>query len=77
MTAQPGFGPSGTYLHFNTRTDLDLALVWRFQNMGLGDLASIREQAAVQRQARLRALQTEDRVVAEVVQTQEAIQGWR
>ena len=40
----PGFGPSGRILHMNTRTDLDVALTWKLQNMGFGNRAEIREQ---------------------------------
>ena len=37
----PGFGPSGQPHKFNTRDDFDVTLVWRLQNMGLGDLANL------------------------------------
>ncbi len=73
----PGFGPSGSILHFNTRTDFDVSLIWRLQNMGLGDLAAVREQKALQRQAEFRQLQVQDRVSVDVIQAQERVQGSR
>jgi outer membrane protein TolC len=72
-----GFGPSGRILHFNTRSDFDVSLVWRLQNLGLGNRAEVREQEAVRRQAVLRGLQAQDRVVAQVVQTREQALDWR
>jgi hypothetical protein len=72
-----GFGSSGTWRHFNTRTDLDLGLYWRFQNMGFGDLAAIRANQAIHRQAELRRIQIYERVVTEVLQAQEQVRGWR
>jgi outer membrane protein TolC len=72
-----GFGPSGRILHFSTRTDFDVSLVWRLQNLGLGNRAEVREQEAVRQQAMLRDLQVQDRVVAQVVQTREQALDWR
>ena len=77
VVSQPGFGPSGRFHHFAPRTDLDVSLVWRLQNLGLGNRAEQREQESVRRQATLRQLQTQDRVVTQVVQAQEQLQGWR
>lgn len=74
---QPGFGPSGRIEHFAPRTDFDVSLIWRLQNMGLGNLAEIREQEAGHRQALLRRLQAQDRVITQVVQSQELVVGWR
>jgi outer membrane protein TolC len=73
----PGFGSSGTWRHFNTRTDLDLALFWRLQNLGFGDAAAIRANQALHRQAELRRIQIYERVVTEVIQSQESVRGWR
>jgi outer membrane protein TolC len=77
VTNQAGFGPSGRILHFGTRSDFDVSLVWRLQNLGLGNRAEIREQAARHRQATLRELQEQDRVVTQVVQVVELVAGWR
>jgi outer membrane protein TolC len=77
VVTQPGFGPSGQIHHFAPRTDLDVSVFWKLQNMGFGNLAEKREQEALRRQATLRQLQVQDRVVTDVVQTQEQVQGSR
>jgi outer membrane protein TolC len=77
VVAQPGFGPSGQLHHVAPRTDLDVSLFWRLQNLGFGNLAEKREQEALHRQALLRQLQVQDRVITQVVQTLEQVQGWR
>jgi hypothetical protein len=77
VVTQPGFGPSGQIRHFNTRSDTDATLVWRLQNLGLGNLAEVREQKALTRQAEVRLMQARDRVVAQVVQARELVEGWR
>jgi outer membrane protein TolC len=74
--AQPGMGPASTILHFAPRADFDVSIFWRFQNLGLGNCAEIREQEALNRQAMLRRLQFTDRIVAQVVASQEAAQDW-
>ena len=74
---RPGFGPSGEIKHMNTRTDLDVSLVWRLRNFGFGDLADRRGFEAAYRQANLRQLQVEDLVVAQVVIAKEEMEGWR
>src|SRR5207302_3668696 len=77
ITTVPGFGPSGEIHHFDPRADFDVSLVWRLQNLGLGNRAEIREQQAVARQASLRLLRTQDAVVSQVVQSQELVTGWK
>jgi outer membrane protein TolC len=77
VVAQPGFGPSGHFHHVAPRTDVDIALFWRLQNLGFGNVAEKREQEALHRQALLRQLQVQDRVVTGVVQAQEQVQGGR
>lgn len=76
-TTLPGFGPSGRILHFEPRTDFDVSLVWRLQNMGFGNRAEVREQGALRNQAELRRLQVYDLVTTQVVQAQELLFGWR
>ncbi len=73
----PGFGPSGRINHFAPRTDFDASLVWRLDNLGFGNRAEVRERSALERQALLRQLQAIDRILAQVVQSQEAVQAWR
>jgi outer membrane protein TolC len=72
-----GFGPSGRLLHFGTRSDFDVTLAWRLQNLGFGNRAEIREQESLVRQANLRQLQIQDQVVTQVVQTNELVNAWR
>jgi outer membrane protein TolC len=77
IVAQPGFGSSGRILHFDPRTDFDVAMVWKLQNMGLGDLANVREQQSRVRQAEFVQYQLQDRVVTQVVQANELVQRGR
>jgi outer membrane protein TolC len=76
LVSQAGFGPSGRILHFEPRTDFDVSLFWRLQNMGLGNRAEVRESESVHRQAQLRRQQAYDRVTAQVVQAQENARDW-
>ena len=73
----PGFGPSGLINHFAPRADLDISLYWRLQNFGLGNMAEKRQQEALHRQAILRQIQIQDRVVTQVVQSRDAVQSLR
>jgi outer membrane protein TolC len=71
------FGDSGVIHHFANRSDFDVSLIWRLQNMGLGDYYNMREQQALHRQSQFREMQVQERIVAEIVQAQEAVRGWR
>ena len=71
-----GFGKSGRLLHFGDRSDFDISLVWKLQNLGFGNRAEIREQESLARQATLRQIQIQDQVVTQVVQTNELVKGW-
>jgi Outer membrane efflux protein len=71
-----GFGPSGRILHVGTRSDFDVSLVWRLQNLGFGNRLDIRAQESLARQASMRQLQVQDQVVTQVVQANEAVRGW-
>jgi outer membrane protein TolC len=73
----PGNDNSGTIRHFAPRTDFDASLFWRLDNLGLGNRAERREQQSIYRGTVLRQLQIEDRVVTQVVQARELVQGWR
>ncbi len=66
--------PSGWISDFGGRADFDVSLVWRLQNLGFGNQAEVREQRALQRQAELRQIQLQDRVVTQVVQAHELVQ---
>ena len=72
-----GAGPSGQLRHMNTRTDFDASVFWRLDNMGLGNRAERRAEEALFRGATYRQLQVLDRVVTQVVQALELVQGWR
>lgn len=63
-----GGGVNSTLGNFGARFSVDIQAVWELQNLGLGNLASVREREAEQRQALLQLLRTQDRVTAEVVQ---------
>lgn len=76
VTTVPGFGPSGRILHFKNRSDFDAAIFWQLKNLGLGNKADVRENQALVNQANIRQLQIHDRVVAQVVQTREQLDGW-
>ncbi|MBI2808567.1 MAG: TolC family protein [Planctomycetes bacterium] len=68
-------GPASVIGNFGSRADFDVGLMWRLQNLGLGNRAEIREQQSLERQANLRQLQLQDTVVAQVVQTREQIKA--
>jgi outer membrane protein TolC len=71
------FGLSGQITDFGPRSDFDVALVWRLQNMGFGNLAEIREQRARYGQFNFRALQVRDIVITQVVQAHESVRRTR
>lgn len=71
-----GFGPSGRILHVGTRSDFDVSLVWKLQNLGFGNRLEIRAQEALARQANLRQVQVQDQVITQVVQANELVKGW-
>jgi outer membrane protein TolC len=59
---------SGNISRFGARTDWDVALIWRLQNMGFGNLAQIHGQRAVREQALVRQGLALTRIAAQVVQ---------
>jgi outer membrane protein TolC len=78
LPGQPGsFGPGAEIRHMNTRSDFDVSLVWKLQNMGFGNLAEIRQSQALYRQQQFRRLQVQDLIVTQVVQARELVLGWR
>jgi outer membrane protein TolC len=64
LAAQPRFGS------FDTRQDLDVVMYWSLRNLGVGNVALIRVSQSQYRQSELRALETLDRVRAEVASAQ-------
>ena len=71
-----GFGPSGRLLHFGTRSDFDVTLVWKLQNLGFGNRLEIREQESLARQATVRQMLLQDQVITQVVQVNALVKGW-
>ena len=64
-----GGGPNGFVGNSGARMDLDIQLVWEFQNLGFGNKARVDEQRAEHNRAVLESFRTQDRVAAEVAQT--------
>lgn len=60
---------------FGHRADFDVSLFWRWTNLGFGNHAEMREQRALHEQARLRLIQSQDRVIAQVFQALEMLKG--
>jgi outer membrane protein TolC len=71
------FGHSGNINNFGNRADFEGLLAWQFQNMGFGNLATVRQQQALQQREQFRLIQLRDFVVADVVQAQEQIRRSR
>ncbi|HXG08909.1 MAG TPA: TolC family protein [Gemmataceae bacterium] len=67
-------GRSGRIEDFGSRSDFDINVFLRFQNLGLGNQAEVREQKALYEQALLRQMQAYDRVVTQVVQANEQVE---
>lgn len=63
-----GGGINNQVGNFSARNSLDLQVVWEFQNLGLGNLASVRERKAENEQAVIEVFRTQDVIAAEVVQ---------
>jgi outer membrane protein TolC len=61
-------GPNDQIGNTGWRADLDLQLLWQFDNLGFGNWGRIRQRAAENRLAVVNLFRTEDRVAAEVVQ---------
>jgi outer membrane protein TolC len=63
-----GGGQNASINNFGARMDLDIQLLWEFQNLGFGNKARIDEQKAEHRRAVLESFRTQDHIAAEVVQ---------
>lgn len=65
-----GFGgaPGSEIDNFSGRTDFDIAAVWEFQNLGLGNGARQREQESLHRQAHITMDNLRDLISTEVTQ---------
>jgi outer membrane protein TolC len=67
-------GNSGVIADFGTRDDFDISLIWRLQNMGLGNLYQIRDARVQLEQAQVFQVQLQDRVITQIVQAMEQIE---
>jgi len=72
-TATLGFGYFGGGINsdlrnFSSRMDLDIQLLWEFQNLGFGNRARVRESGAENQLAVLELFRIQDLVAAEVTQ---------
>jgi outer membrane protein TolC len=61
-------GPNNTIANGNIREDLDLQVLWQFDNLGFGNLAKIHQREAENRVAVINLFRIQDRVAAEVAQ---------
>jgi hypothetical protein len=63
-----GGGMNDNLSNFSARSDLDLQLLWEFDNLGLANRARVNERRAENRLAVLELFKTQDRIAAEVAQ---------
>jgi outer membrane protein TolC len=63
-----GGGENGDLSHFGARSDFDLQVLWKLDNLGLTNQALVRERRAENRLAVLELFRAQDRVAAEVAQ---------
>jgi outer membrane protein TolC len=61
-------GPNGTVGNGGVRMDLDLQVLWQFDNLGFGNRARVHQRDAESRLAVLDLFRVQDRVAAEVAQ---------
>ncbi len=70
-----GTGPGSNLNNWSFRTDVSVQLVWQFENLGLGNLARIKDQRAQESRAIVRLYAIQDRVAAEVTEAQATLQS--
>ena len=63
-----GGGPNSTIGNAGFRSDLDLQVLWQFDNLGLGNRARVHQREAENRLAVIDLFRVQDRVAAEVAQ---------
>ena len=66
-----GGGLNSNLSNFGARQSADVQLLWEFQNLGLGNRATIRERQTENQVALLEMLRVQDRIAAEVAQFNE------
>lgn len=62
-----GGGRNGTVDNWGARSDFDIQALWRLENFGLGNRASVREREAERDLSLIELMRTQDRVAADVV----------
>jgi outer membrane protein TolC len=70
-----GGGVNDNLGNFAARSDLDLQLLWQFDNLGLGNRARVDGRRAENRLAVLELFKTQDRIAAEVAQAHAEVQS--
>jgi outer membrane protein TolC len=70
-----GGGRNDDLSHFSARGDIDLQVLWEFQNLGFGNRALVKGREAENRTAVLELFRTQDRVAAEVAQAYAQVQS--
>lgn len=65
-----GGGLGDTVDQFNDRAEFNALAVWQIRNLGFGEAAARREQAAIVQQARFERLRVMDQVAREIVEAQ-------
>jgi outer membrane protein TolC len=63
-----GGGPNSTIGNGGLRSDLDLQVLWQFDNLGFGNRAKVHQREAENRLAVINLFRIQDRVAAEVAQ---------
>jgi outer membrane protein TolC len=63
-----GGGTNDTMANFGARNDIDIEVLWEFQNLGFGNRARVNERRAEHQSSILELFRTQDRVAAEVAQ---------
>jgi outer membrane protein TolC len=63
-----GGGPNGDLSNFSARSDFDVQVLWKLDNLGFGNQALVRQRQAENQLALLELFRTQDRVAAEVAQ---------
>ncbi|MFO0928811.1 MAG: TolC family protein [Gemmataceae bacterium] len=70
-----GGGVNSQIGNFAARNSVDVQVLWEVQNLGLGNLARVRERRAENDQATLELFRTQDRVAAETVRAHAEVQA--
>ncbi len=70
-------GPNGTFSSMRGRADYELQVMWELRNLGLGNVASMRERRAEYDVTRMQAYRLQDFVAREVVQAYALVRSAR